>query len=162
MDLDLSDLAARLCFRQRMFAFDWRLDDDSLAKWRLNAREIRLAQLARCKELRQSCGCLARSREDDHTARSGVETMHEKDRSELRAQQLFERPLFAIACRLRRHSCGLVDGNEVVGDLQSLELRNFIDDRDAIGLRDFTRCNRDRPFVDEDAPLRNQLPRPTA
>src|ERR1700730_10532229 len=68
--------------------------------------------------------------------------------------------LFAIARRLRRHSGRLVDRHKLLGRLQDLELgRKRVDDRDAVAVTHFTRCDRYRTLVDEHAPLGNQLSR---
>src|SRR5437764_12821627 len=87
--------------------------------------------------------------------------MYEPDLAETQSQQLLERTLLTIACRLRRHACRLVDRDPILALADDRQLRRVLDDRDPIVRINLARCDRHRPLIHEHPPRRNELARLT-
>src|SRR5713101_7262898 len=82
---------------QRLFSADRRLDRDLVLNRACDLREVGLADLAAREQTGKRSRSVARAREHDQTARPGVESMHEEERSILHAKHLLERALLPIA-----------------------------------------------------------------
>ena len=75
--------------------------------------EVRLADLARGEQRRESAAAALRAREDHHAAGLRVDAMHEIDRRRSGRAAAPRASAVAVARRLGRHPGGLVDGDPV-------------------------------------------------